>query len=84
MQLNNMKTFVGDYHLNDPTTLLHNQIQVNSAHARILASGYTNAFSVLHVYGLMIFQNGGQIQNLGRSPGKCMKTVMSTFATQRQ
>ena len=62
--VNNMKTFVCDYHLNDPTTFLHYQIQVYSAHARILASGYKNAFSVLHVHGLVIFQNRAQIQNL--------------------
>ena len=29
-----VKTFVSDYHLNDPTTFLHHQIQVCSAHAR--------------------------------------------------
>ena len=44
-----MKTFVCDYHLNDPTTFLHHQIQVYGAHARILALGYKHAFSVLHV-----------------------------------
>ena len=42
-----MKTFVCDYHLNDPTTSLHHQIQVFCVHARILALGYKNAFSVL-------------------------------------
>ena len=55
--VNDMKTFVCDYHLNDPTTFLHHQIQVYSAHARILALGYKNAFSVL-------FQHRAQIQNL--------------------
>ena len=59
-----MKTFVCDYHLNDPTTFLHHQIQVCSAHARILALGYKNAFSVLHVHGLVIFQHRAQIQTL--------------------
>ena len=61
--VNNMKTFVCDYHLN-PTTFLHHQIQVYSAHARILALGYKNAFSVLHTHGLVIFQHRAQIQNL--------------------
>ena len=60
----NMKTFVCDYHLNNPTTFLHHQIQVCSAHARILALGYKNAFSVLHVHGLVIFKHRAQIQNL--------------------
>ena len=59
--VNNMKPFVCDYHLNDPTIFLHCQIQVHSAHARIPASGYKNAFSVLHVHGLVIFQNRAQI-----------------------
>ena len=53
--VNNMKTFVGDYHLNDPTTFLHHQIQVCSAHARIHVMGYKNAFSVLHVHGLYTY-----------------------------
>ena len=53
--VNNMKTFECDYHLNDPTTFLHHQIQVCSVHARILALGYKNAFSVLHVHGLVKF-----------------------------
>ena len=52
---NNKKTFVFDYHLNDPTTFLHHQIQVHSAHARILAFGYKNAFSVFHVHGSFFF-----------------------------
>ena len=59
-----MKTFVCDYHLNDPTTFLHHPIQVCSAHARILALGYKNAFSMLTVHGLVIFQHRAQIQNL--------------------
>ena len=59
-----MTTFVCNYHLNDPTTFPHHQIQVCSAHARILALGYKNAFSVLHLYGLVIFQYRAQIQNL--------------------
>ena len=59
----NMNTFVCDYHLNDPTTFLHHQIRVCSAHVRILALGYKNAFSVLHVHGLVIFQHRAQIQN---------------------
>ena len=62
--VNNMKTFVCDYHLNDPTTFLHHQIQVCNAHAPILALVYKNAFSVLHVNGLVIFQHRAQIQNL--------------------
>ena len=62
--VNNMKTFVCDYHLNDPTTFLHYQIQVCSVHARILTSGYKNAFSVLHMHGPVNFQNRAQIQNL--------------------
>ena len=70
--VNNMKTFVCDYHLNDPTTFLHYLIQVNSAHARILASGYNNAFSVLCVHWLVIFQNRAQIQNFRRSHSECL------------
>ena len=79
-----MKTFVCDYHLNDPTTFLHHQIQVCSVHARILALGYKNAFSVPHVHGLVIFQHRAQIQNLLRPPDEFMKTEMSKFATPRQ
>ena len=79
-----MKTLVCDYHLNDPTTFAHHEIQVCSAHARILALGYKNAFSVLHVHGLVIFQHRAQIQNLKRPPDEFMKTEMSKFATQRQ
>ena len=59
-----MKTFVCDYHQNDPTTFLHHQIQVCSAHARVLALGYKNALSMLHVHGLVIFQHRAQNQNL--------------------
>ena len=62
--VHNWKTFVCDYHLNDQKTFLHHQIQVCSAHARILALGYKSAFSVLPVHGLVIFQHRGQIQNL--------------------
>ena len=76
-----MKTFVCDYHLNDPSTFLHHQIQVCSVHARKLALGYKNAFSVLHVHGLMIFQHRGQIQNLLRPSDEFMKTEMSKFVT---
>ena len=79
-----MKTFVCDYHLNDLTTFLHHQILVCSAHARILALGYTNAFSVPHVQGLVIFQHRAQIQNLIRPPNEFMKTEISKFAKQRQ
>ena len=50
-----MKMFVCDYHVNDLTTFLHFQIQVCSAHARILASGNKSAFSGLRVHGLVIF-----------------------------
>ena len=78
-----MKTFVCDYHLNDPTTFLHHQIQVCSAHARKLAFGYKNAFSVLHVHGLVIFLHRAQIQNLYRPPDEFMKTEMFYFATQQ-
>ena len=60
----NKKAFVCDYHLNDPTTFLHQQIQVCSAHARIHIIGYKNAFSVLQVHGLVIFQHRAPIQNL--------------------
>ena len=77
-----MKTFVCEYHLNDPTTFLHHQIQVCSAHARILALGYKNAFVVLPVHGLVIFQHRAQIQNISRLPDEFMKTEMSEFATQ--
>ena len=59
-----MKTFECDYHLNDPTHFLHHQIQVDNAHARVLAFGYKNAFSKLPVHGLMFFQHCAQIQNL--------------------
>ena len=62
--VNNMKTFVCDYHLNDPPTFLHHQIQVCHAHAQMLALEYKNAFSVRHVYGLVILQRRAQIQNL--------------------
>ena len=62
--VNYMKPFVCGHHLNDPTIFLHHQIQVCSAHARILALRYKNAFSVLHVHGLVIFQHRAQIQNL--------------------
>ena len=62
--VNSMKTLVCDYHLNDPTTFLHHQIQVSCAHARILPLGYKNAFSMLHVHGLVIFQHRAQIHNL--------------------
>ena len=79
-----MKTFVCDYHLNDPTKFLHHQIQVCSAHARILALGYKNAFSVLHVHGLVIFQHRARIQNLQRPSDEFMKAELSKFATQRQ
>ena len=71
-----MKIFVCDYHLNDQTIFVHHQIQVCSAHARILDLGYKNSFSVLHMHGLMIFQH--------RPPDEFMKTEMSKFATQRQ
>ena len=56
--------FVCDYHVNDPTTFLHYQIQVCSVHARMLASGYKSAFFVLRVHRLVIFQHPAQIQNL--------------------
>ena len=79
-----MKIFVCDYHLNDPTTFLHHQIQVCSAHARILALVYNNAFSVIPVPGLVIFQHNAQIQNLQRPPDEFVKTEMSKFATQQQ
>ena len=73
-----------DYHLNDPTTFLHHQIQVCSAHARIIALGYKNAFSVFPVHGLVIFQHRAQIQFLLRPPDEFMKAETSKFATQRQ
>ena len=79
-----MKTLVFDYHLNDPTIFLHHQIPVCSAHARMRASGYKNAFFVLHVYGLVIFQHRAQIQYLLRPPDEFLKTEMSKFAMQRQ
>ena len=73
-----------NYHVNDPTTFLDYQIQVCSAHARMLASGYKSALSVLPVHGLMIFQHPAQIRNLYRPPYEIMKTEMSKLATQRQ
>ena len=79
-----MKTFVCDNHLNDPTTFQHHQIQVCSAHARMLAFGYKNACSMLHVRGLVIFQNRAQIRNLQRPPDVFMETETSKFTTQRQ
>ena len=82
--VNNMKTFACDCHLNDPTTFQHHQIQVCFAHARMLALGYTNAFSVLHVRGLVIFQNRAQIRNLQILPDEFMETEMSKFTTQRR
>ena len=75
---------MSDNHLNDPTIFQHFQIQVFSAHARILTLGYKNAFSVLHVHGLLMSQHHVDIQNLERLPGECMRTEMSQFATQRQ
>ena len=59
-----MKTFVVDYLLNELTTFLHHQIRICSAHGRMLALGYKNAFSVLHVHELVTFQDRAQIQNL--------------------
>ena len=50
----NLKTFKCDYHMNDRTTFLYNQIKVYNANARILASGYKNAFFVFHVHGPVI------------------------------
>ena len=63
-----MRTFACNYHLNDQTTFLRYKIQVYTVHARIHASGYKNAFSVLHVHGLVIFQTRAQIQNFLRWP----------------
>ena len=82
--VNNMKTFVCDYHLNDTTTFLRHQIQVCSAHARIIVYGYKIAFSVLHVHGLMIFQRSARIKYLKRPPDEFINTEMSKIATQRQ
>ena len=83
--VNEIKHFVRNCHLNDSTTFLRHQIQLYSAYALILALGYKNAFSVLHVHGLVMFQRRAQIQNLYRPPDEFMKTQkMSTFATQRQ
>ena len=79
--VNNQKTVVSDYHLNDPTIFQHFQIQVFSAHAQILTSGYKNAFSVLQVHGLVMSQHHVDIQNLERLPGERMRTEMSQFAT---
>ena len=79
-----MKTFVCDYHLNDPTAFQHHQIQVCGAHARMLALGYKNAFSVLHVRRLVIFQYRAKNQNLQRPPDEFMETETSKFDTQRQ
>ena len=63
---------MSDYLLNDPNIFLHYQIQVFSAHARILALGYKNAYSVLHVHGLVIIKT------------MHIRREMSKFATQRQ
>ena len=82
--VNNLKTFCVRFHLKDPTTFLRDQIKVLSAHAKILISRYKNAFSVPHVCGLVILQNHAPIQNLEKSPGECMSTETSKFATQRQ
>ena len=79
-----MKSFVCDYYLNDPAFFQHHQIQVCSVHARMLALGYKNAFSVLHVRGLVIFKYRAQIQNLQRPPDESTETEMAKFATQRQ
>ena len=78
--VNDMKTFVCDYHLNNMTTFLRPEIQVCSAHVRLLALGYKNAFSVLHVHGLVLVQHRAQNQNLLRPPNEFMKTEMSKFA----
>ena len=80
--VNKMKTFVCDYHLND--YLSAHQIQVCNAHARKLALGYKYAFSVLDVHGLVICQHRAQIQNLLRPPDEFMKTGMSKFVMQWQ
>ena len=79
-----MKTFVYDYHLNDPTTLLHYQIPVYNVHVQYLASGYKNAFAVLHLQGVVIFHNCAYLRILRRSPVECLKTEMSECAMQQQ
>ena len=48
----------------------------------MLAFGYKNAFSVLYVRRLVIFQYRAQIQNLQRPPDEFLETEMSKFATQ--
>ena len=61
----------------DPIFYLHYQIQGLSAHARILASGAKNVFFVLHVYGLVVFQNRAHIQNFERWLSECLLLEMS-------
>ena len=80
---NYLKTFVSDYHLNDPTIFLQYHTQVFSAFT-LLALVCENAFSILYMHRLEIFQNHYHIQNLERLPCDCMRTEMSKFATQRQ
>ena len=53
--VHNMRTFVCDYHQSDPTTFLHHQIQICSAHARILALGYKMHFPCFPCTGSRFF-----------------------------
>ena len=53
-------------------------------HAAILTLGYTNAFSVLHVHWLVIFQKHTHIKNLERLHCECIGTEKSKFAMSHQ
>ena len=72
-----MKTSVCNYHLNDPTTFLHYQIQVCSAHVRIIM-WYKNLRASRA--GARDFQKTVHKFKTGES----MKTEIPKVATQRQ
>ena len=47
-----------DCYLHDSTIFLHFKF---SSYVRVLASGYTNQFSMLHIHEIVIFQNHAYI-----------------------
>ena len=51
---------------------------------RRLSLWLQKCFSSFHVHTIVIFQNHPYIQNLVRSPSKCMSSEMSRFVTHRQ
>ena len=79
-----MKTFVCHYHLNNQTTFLHHQNQVCSAHARILAMGYKNAFfRASHAQARDLSTSCKNSKSL-KTANEFMITDMSKCATQWQ